>query len=221
MDCSMDDTRILDYLNGLLSARERTLFEEHLAACPECRREIVELRKTAAAVAGLTAPSVPQGWASAAKERLRAKISSPAAADPLRPASTAAGAPGFARGSTSAVLARGYKPRASGEPKARPLIRRRTNVFQYAVITAGVTAGLVLLSWLVMGGTIERWLPGFSAAALGISEPRAARTASLVTWIVSLHALLFVPSIIDNIYRLVRRGGRRRHPRSSAGFFAC
>ena len=35
--------------------------------------------------------------------------------------STAAGAPGFARGSTSAVLARGYKPRASGEPKARPL----------------------------------------------------------------------------------------------------
>jgi len=46
---------------------------------------------------------------------------------------TAAGAPGFAvlirermragiaRGSTSAVLAREYKPRASGEPKARPL----------------------------------------------------------------------------------------------------
>jgi ADP-heptose:LPS heptosyltransferase len=35
--------------------------------------------------------------------------------------STAAGAPGIARGSISAVLARGYKPRASGEPKARPL----------------------------------------------------------------------------------------------------
>ena len=40
-------------------------------------------------------------------------------AEPM--SSTAAGAPGFARGSTSAVLARGYKPRASGEPKARPL----------------------------------------------------------------------------------------------------
>ena len=36
-------------------------------------------------------------------------------------APTAAGAPGFTRGSTSVVLARGYKPRASGEPKARPL----------------------------------------------------------------------------------------------------
>ena len=35
--------------------------------------------------------------------------------------STAAGAPGLAGGSTSAVLAREYKPRASGEPKARPL----------------------------------------------------------------------------------------------------
>jgi hypothetical protein len=30
--------------------------------------------------------------------------------------------PGLTRGSTSAVLARGYKSRASGEPKARPLI---------------------------------------------------------------------------------------------------
>jgi len=37
--------------------------------------------------------------------------------------STAAGAPGFTRGPTSAVLARGYKPRASGEPKARPLTK--------------------------------------------------------------------------------------------------
>ncbi|MCX6562089.1 MAG: DUF1080 domain-containing protein [Candidatus Aminicenantes bacterium] len=35
--------------------------------------------------------------------------------------STAAGAPGLPGGSTSAVLARENKPRASGEPKARPL----------------------------------------------------------------------------------------------------
>jgi len=40
--------------------------------------------------------------------------------------STAAGAPALQdRGSTSAVLARGYKARASGEPKARPLTVRR------------------------------------------------------------------------------------------------
>ena len=40
--------------------------------------------------------------------------------------STAAGAPALQdRGSTSAVLARGYKARASGEPKARPLTECR------------------------------------------------------------------------------------------------
>ena len=87
--------------------------------------------------------------------------------------------------------------------------RRRTNVFQYGVVTAGVTAALVLLFWLVMGGTVQRWLPGLSTAALGISDPRAARTIDLVALILSLHALIFVPSIIDNIYQLVRRERRR------------
>jgi len=187
MDFCLDDALKLDYLNGMLSEKERILFEEHLASCPGCRQEIVELRRTAAAVAGLTLPSVPAAWTAAAKDRLRAKRSSPAAAVPLRPAPS----------------------------------RRRTNVFQYAVISAGVTTGLILLFWLVMGGTIQRWLPGLSAAALGISEPRAARTVDLVTWILSLHALIFVPSIIDSIYQLVRRGGRRSHPGASAGFFAC
>ena len=185
MDFCLADALKLDYLNGLLSEKERILFEEHLAACPGCRGEIVELRKTAAVVAGLTLPSVPAAWTAAAKDRLRAKRSFPAAAVPLGPVPAG----------------------------------RRTNVFLYGLIAAGVTAALVLLFWLVMGGTAQRWLPGLSAAALGISEPRAARTVDLVTWILSLHALLFVPSIIDNIYQLVRRGGLRSHPGSSAGRF--
>jgi len=186
MDFCLEDALKLDYLNGTLSEKERTLFEEHLAACPGCRREIVELRKTVAAVSGLTPPSVPAAWTAGAKDRLREKRSSPVAAVPWSPAPS----------------------------------RRRTNVFQYAVIAAGVTAGLVLLFWLVRGGAIQRWLPGLSAAGLGISEPRAARTVDLVAWILSLYALIFIPSIIDNIYRLVRRGGRRGRPGSSAGFFS-
>ena len=187
MNFCPDDALKLDYLNGLLPEQERALFEEHLAACPACRREIVALQKTAAAVAGLTAPSVPAAWTAAAKDRLRVKQSFPVAAVPLSPAST----------------------------------RRRTNVIQYAVITTGVATGLVLLFWVVVGGTVQRWLPDFSAAARGISEPRAARTVDLVAWILSLHALMFVPLIIDDIYRLVRRDGRRSHAGSSAGFFAC
>jgi anti-sigma factor RsiW len=178
MDFCADDARKLDYLNGLLAEKERALFEEHLSVCPECRREIVELRTTAAAVAGLTPPAVPEAWTAAAKERLRVKGSSSVAAAPLS-------------------QARG---------------RRRTDVSLYAAITAAVIAGLTFLFWLVLGGTVQRWLPGLSTAALGIAEPSAARTVNLVLWIVSLHSLLFVPSIIDNIYRLVERGGRRETP---------
>ncbi len=187
MGTCLDDALKLDYLNGLLSEEDRTRFEEHLAACPGCRREIVELRNTVTAVASLKLPSVPTAWTAAAKDRLRAKRSSLASPVPGRPAPA----------------------------------RRRTNVFQYGVVTACVTAALVLLLWLVMGGTVQRWLPGLSTAALGISDPRAARMIDLVALILSLHALIFVPSIIDNIYQLVRRSGRRIHPGSSAGFFAC
>jgi len=182
MDTCLDDALKLDYLNGLLSEKDRTRFEEHLAACPGCRREIVELRNTVTAVAGLKPPSVPTAWTAAAKARLRARRSSLASPVPAR---------------------------------------RRTNVFQYGVIAAGVTAALVLLLWLVMGGTVQRWLPGLSTAALGISDPRAARMIDLVALILSLYALMFVPSIIDSIYQIVRKGGRRTHPGSSAGFFAC
>jgi anti-sigma factor RsiW len=187
MDTCLVDALKLDYLNDLLSEKDRTRFEEHLAACPGCRREIVELRSTVTAVAGLTSPSVPRAWTAVAKDRLRAKRSSPGSPVPARPAPA----------------------------------RRRTNAFQYGVIAAGVTAALVLLLWLVLGGTVRRWLPGLSTAALGISDPRAARIIDLVALILSLHALMFVPSIIDNIYQLVQSGGRRTHPGPSAGFFAC
>jgi anti-sigma factor RsiW len=175
MDICSDDALKLDYLNGSLSENDRVRFEEHLAACPECRREIDGLRHTAAAVAGLTPPSVPDAWADAAKDLLQTKESSLIAPIPERPA---------------------------------PL-RRRTNIFLYALISAGVTAVLVLLSWLVMGGTVQRWLPGLSTAALGITEPRVARIIDLAAMILSFCSLLFVPSIIDNIYLLVRKGGLR------------
>jgi len=187
MDTCLDDVLKLDYLNGLLSEKDRTRVEEHLAVCPGCRREIVELRNTATAVAGLKPPSVPPAWTAAAKDRLRAKRSSFVSPVPGRPAPAS----------------------------------RRTKVFQYGLIAVGVTAMLFLLLWLVMGGTVQHWLPGFSIAALGISDPRAARMIDLVALILSLHALMFVPSIIDNIYQLVRRGGRKTHSGSSVGFFVC
>ena len=175
MNICLDDALKLDYLNGLLSEKDRVRFEEHLAACPGCLREIGGLHNTATAVADLTPPSVPDAWMAAAKDRLLAKRSSPIAAVPA-----------------------GLAP-----------VRRRTNIFLYALISAGVTAALVLLSWLVLGGAVQRWLPGLSTAALGITEPRAARIIDLAALILSLSSLMFVPSIIDNIYLLARKGGQR------------
>ena len=188
MKFCLDDALKLDYLNGLLSDEDRHRFEEHLAACPACRKEIAGLRNTIAAFAGLTPPPVPAAWTSALEARLRAE----------RPSSR-----------LSLSLA-GFTP-----------ARRRTNVFLYGGIALVVTASLVLLFGLITGGTVERWLPGLSTAALGISDPRVARTVILVTWILSLHALMLVPSIIDNVYQLVRRRGRRTRPGRSVGHLAC
>jgi anti-sigma factor RsiW len=182
MDICSDDALKLDYLNGLLSEKDRVRFEEHLAVCIECRLEIEGLRQTAAAVADLTPPSAPDAWIDAAKDLLRTKESSLIAPIPEKPAP----------------------------------VRRGTNIFLYALISTGVIVVLAFLSWLVLGGTVQRWLPGLSTAALGITEPRAARAVDLLATILSLYSLMLVPSIIDNIYLLVRKGGRR----TSADSFA-
>ena len=175
MDICSDDALKLDYLNGSLSENDRVRFEEHLAACADCRREIEGLRQTAAAVADLTPPSVPDAWIDAAKDFLRTKESSLIAPIPERPGP----------------------------------VRRRTNIFLYALISAGVIAALGFLSWLVLGGTVQRWRPGLSTAALGITEPQTARTVDLLATILSLYSLILVPSIIDNIYLLVRKSSRK------------
>lgn len=94
-------------------------------------------------------------------------------------------------------------------PERSAPVRRRTNIFLYALISTGVIAVLILLSWLALGGTIQRWLPGLSTTALGITEPETARVIDLVAMIVSLYSLMLVPSIIDNIYLLVRKSRRR------------
>lgn len=113
---------------------------------------------------------------------------------PTAPAAWAAAAKDRLRAKGSSSIA--------AAPPSPALPRRRTNVLRYVAIAACVTAGFVLLFWLFMGETVQRWLPGLSTAALGISEPRAARTANLAIWILSLHALLFIPSIIETIYQL-------------------
>lgn len=180
----MDDALKLDYLNGLLCENERARVEEHLAGCPDCRRELDDLQVIRISLAGLPRPAAPNAWVVTARDRLRETSSCPQWT------------------SLSRIPACG-----------------RTNIFHYVLIAAGVTAVAGLLIWLVMGGMIEGWFPGLSTAALGISNPRAARTVDIVALIFSLHSLLFIPSIIENLYQLVCRRERRVPPGTMIGIY--
>jgi anti-sigma factor RsiW len=50
---------IMDYLEGELPADVRTLFERHLARCPDCHRYLAQYRETTAA--GKDAFAEPDG----------------------------------------------------------------------------------------------------------------------------------------------------------------
>ena len=45
--CQALDTRILGYLTGALSARERETFDAHLARCPGCQQRFEKVRAAA------------------------------------------------------------------------------------------------------------------------------------------------------------------------------
>jgi hypothetical protein len=53
------------YLDGELAGTESLEFEEHLAGCPACRRELDERRRLNAAAADLPPVEVPPGFAAA------------------------------------------------------------------------------------------------------------------------------------------------------------
>lgn len=187
MNACMDDALKLDYLNGLLSKDERARVEEHLAGCPDCRRELRNLQVIRASLADLPRPAVPDAWVVTAKARLKEETSA-------------------------------FDFRATASPAP---VRSGAKIFQYILVAAGVTAATSFFVWLVMSGTIQHWLPGLSTTAPGIANPRTARTVDIVVLIVSLHSLLFIPSIIDNLCQLIRRRGRKVSRETSIGFSLC
>jgi len=60
-----------DYLDGMLDEDERRQVDEHLEACPSCRKELDDLRKTVQVLAGLPSVDAPEGFVSAVRSRLR------------------------------------------------------------------------------------------------------------------------------------------------------
>jgi anti-sigma factor RsiW len=69
-----DPVRVTAYVDGALSAAERSEAEAHFAACPPCREQVDSERVIAAAVRGLPAPPMPHGLASRVRRRSRKPI---------------------------------------------------------------------------------------------------------------------------------------------------
>jgi anti-sigma factor RsiW len=102
--CERIEGLLASYVDGELAPEEKALVEAHLAACPECAALAACLKSADAAFAAF--PEFEPA---------------PALMIKLRAVPTAAGAPGFVRGSTSAA-------------KARPLALRRRFRFSFDVL---------------------------------------------------------------------------------------
>ncbi len=61
MDCEKTRRLLHDYFEGLSSAGEKTLVEEHLASCADCRRFLEDLQRTVLSVKGLDEVE-PPAW---------------------------------------------------------------------------------------------------------------------------------------------------------------
>ncbi len=83
-DCTHCRERFSDYLDGLLAAPARAEMDAHLAACPDCRRELERWRATLDAVGALPRPPAPEGF----RARVMAQLDAEPAAPPMpaRPA---------------------------------------------------------------------------------------------------------------------------------------
>jgi anti-sigma factor RsiW len=64
--CQQAVELVTDYLEGALTAAERTRFEAHLADCPHCREYLREIRMTIAAVGRVE----PEGLSADARDDL-------------------------------------------------------------------------------------------------------------------------------------------------------
>lgn len=70
MTCKFDTSKIQDYLENLLSPEERQEVEAHLATCPECHREWVEMSNLMQLLSELPTEELPEGF----KDELHQKL---------------------------------------------------------------------------------------------------------------------------------------------------
>jgi Predicted integral membrane protein len=44
MGCKIDDNLLQEYIDGMLDPLQKVIVEEHLKVCPDCRREVTEMK---------------------------------------------------------------------------------------------------------------------------------------------------------------------------------
>ncbi len=73
MECKGIKEKLGAYLEGVLSPEEMRIIEEHLPSCPECRRNLADLKKTGELVKDLSEVEPPAWFTQKIMSRIRAE----------------------------------------------------------------------------------------------------------------------------------------------------
>jgi len=73
MECKGIKEKLCAYLEGIVSPEEKRIIEEHLPSCPECRKNLADLKKTEELVKDLAEVEPPAWFAQKIMSRIRAE----------------------------------------------------------------------------------------------------------------------------------------------------
>ena len=73
MECKGIKEKLCAYLEGIVSPEEKRIIEEHLPSCPECRKNLADLRKTGELVKDLAEVEPPAWFTQKIMSRIRAE----------------------------------------------------------------------------------------------------------------------------------------------------
>ena len=73
MECKGIKEKLCAYLEGIVSPEEKRIIEEHLPSCPECRKNLADLKKAGELVKDLAEVEPPAWFTQKIMSRIRAE----------------------------------------------------------------------------------------------------------------------------------------------------